>query len=52
MVLVSLEADLKGIMEESTGKVRLFWDQQLQATKTMDHRLLRWHPMMIKWYLN
>lgn len=57
-----LVADLKAIMEEKINEIhkshppgsflRLFWDQQLQAIKTTDHRQLRWHPMIVKWCLN
>ena len=31
---------------------RIFWDQQLQATKVGDLKQIRWHPAMIKWCLN
>ena len=57
-----LETDLEKIMNESTNTVyeshppgsflRLFWDHQLQAIKTIDRRQLRWHPMIVKWCLN
>ena len=58
----SLEQDLQTVMEEKTSEIqekyppgsflRLFWDQQLMALKTKEHRLVRWHPMIIKWCLN
>ena len=31
---------------------RVFWDQQLEASKGKDSRQIRWHPAMIKWCLH
>ena len=31
---------------------RLFWDEQLKASSVKDPRLVRWHPVLIKWCLN
>jgi len=28
---------------------RIFWEQQLQAASTEDHRGMRWHPLVIRW---
>ena len=57
-----LEQDLHTIMEEKTPEIqeayptgsflRHFWDQQLMAVKSKEHRQVRWHPMIIKWCLN
>ena len=56
-----LHSDLKGIMDEMTEKIhdenpdgfrRIFWDQQLAALETSNHKQLRWHPAVIKWCLH
>lgn len=31
---------------------RLFWEQQLEALQAKDGCQQRWHPMLIKWWLN
>lgn len=31
---------------------RLFWEEQLKAASVKDPRLMRWHPVIIKWCLN
>ena len=31
---------------------RLFWEEQLKAARANDARQMRWHPMIISWYLN
>lgn len=31
---------------------RLFWEEQLRATKAKDPRQVRWHPLIIRWCLN
>ncbi len=56
------ENDLEKIMAEKTEEVRqkfapdsfqcLFWDQQLDVHKVRDKRQVRWHPMMIRWFLS
>jgi len=30
----------------------LFWQEQMKAARKTDAKLMRWHPMMIKWCLN
>lgn len=30
---------------------RIFWEQQLEASKQKDSRTMRWHPLMIRWCL-
>uniref|UniRef100_A0A1X7UBG4 Transposable element P transposase-like RNase H domain-containing protein n=1 Tax=Amphimedon queenslandica TaxID=400682 RepID=A0A1X7UBG4_AMPQE len=32
--------------------LRLFWEEQLKAASVKDARLIRWHPVMVKWCLN
>lgn len=57
-----LQLDLASIIEEKTEYIcgqhppdtfqRLFWEQQVKATKLKDKRQMRWHPMFIKWCLS
>ena len=57
----NIHQDLQEIMEENTPCVteafpensfgQLFWKQQLKALQLKDGRSMRWHPLMIKWYL-
>ena len=54
--------DLQSIMNEMTNKVRdqhsddsfrrIFWESQLEAMQTKDHRQICWHPALIKWCLH
>lgn len=58
----ALESDLEVIMREMSVRVkethgegsfqRLFWDEQLRATKSKSTKQVRWHPAMIKWCLS
>ena len=61
VVADSMSHDLQEIMEENTSTVanafpensfeRLFWEQQQWAQHLKDARLMRWHPLIIKWCL-
>ncbi len=31
---------------------QLFWKQQCEAAQKKNHRIMRWHPMMIRWCLD
>ena len=58
----SMDQDLLDIMREQEDEVkkncgqgtfrRLFWEEQAKALKQKDARGRRWHPIMIKWWLN
>ena len=58
----ALSRDLATTMEENNETVitqfpagsfqRLFWEQQLQATRVSNMKQMRWHPVMVKWCLN
>lgn len=62
MIDTDLHEELLSIMKERTHEVqnvypegsfgRLFWEEQLHATKAKDPRLVRWHPLIIRWCLN
>ena len=30
---------------------RIFWEQQVEAASKEDHRGMRWHPRIIRWYI-
>ena len=57
-----LNEDLLNVMISSNDSVkkaypegsfsRLFWEEQLKAASVKDARLIRWHPVMVKWCLN
>ena len=57
-----MSQDFVAIVEELTDKVqndhpadsfrRLFWEQQLKATRIKDKWQIRWHPALIKWSLH
>lgn len=57
-----LHEELLSIMNEKTHEVqgvypegsfgRLFWEEQLRATKAKDPRQVHWHPLIIRWCLN
>ena len=57
----TFHGDFVAIMEEFNDHVRekttegtfqrMFWDQQLQASKLGDSRQMKWHPSMIRWCL-
>ena len=57
-----MHRDLQTIMTDMTSNVRdehsedsfkrLFWEQQLNAMQTKDHRQIRWHPALVKWCLH
>ena len=57
-----LHEELMKIMHDKTKSIqsaypegsfgRLFWEEQLRATKATDARQVRWHPMIIRWCLN
>ena len=57
----STHSDLRQIMEECSAKVTseypegsiacVFWEQQLKAASCRDWRQVRWHPIVVKWYL-
>lgn len=54
--------DFEMIMTECTDEVRkshpansfksIFWEQQLEAQKIKNKRMIRWHPALIKWCLH
>ena len=56
-----MHSDLKSMMEDSSatiGKIYpensfeyLFWKQQQTASKLSSAKLIRWHPLIIKWCL-
>ena len=52
-----MHADLVSIMENASGKKfdntfqKIFWEQQQKAAEVSNPRLMRWHPLMIKWCL-
>ena len=58
----NLQEDLVHIMNENTNSVReayakgtfarLLWDEQLKATTAKNPCQIRWHPILIKWFLN
>ena len=58
----SLHQDLSQITQQHDDTIkekfpegsfkRLFWDEQMKAATVSDPRLMRWHPMMIRWCLN
>lgn len=58
---MDLHQDLSKIMEDHTPTIheqfpegsfkRLFWEQQKQALECSPQQM-RWHPIMIKWWLN
>ena len=52
-----LHSDLQTLVEEVKDEIkaqpddsfqRLFWEQQLQASKLSSHKQMRWHPAMIR----
>lgn len=57
-----LNSDFVSIMNSNSDRInasypegsfaRLFWEEQLKAASVKDPRLMRWHPVMIKWCLN
>jgi len=60
-VSTELNNDLLFIMRKNSKQVKiefpdksfsnLFWEQQLQAASVKDARVMRWHPLIIKWCL-
>ena len=54
--------DLQSVMNEMTSNVRdqhsedlfrrIFWETQLEAMQTIDHRQIHWYPAVIKWCLH
>ena len=58
----TLHQDMVSIMEESEESIhsshkedsfqRLFWDQQVTASKLSDPRQMQWHPHLIRWCLH
>ena len=58
----NLHGDLQNIMEENNERIlgqfpegsfqRLFWEQQLSASRLKRPQQMRWHPAMIRWCLN
>ena len=54
-----MHMDLQQLMEAMGNEMegfedsfqRLFWEEQLAASKILDHRQMKWHPMMIRWSL-
>ena len=56
-----MHSDFVALLEELTSQVQqmhpknsfqqLFWEQQIKACKSNDHRQMRWHPAMIRWSL-
>ncbi|KAL5471612.1 hypothetical protein EMCRGX_G029743 [Ephydatia muelleri] len=64
MVDEQLHSDLKAIcgsLPDSTDVLKMypkdsffniFWQQQMQAAAKKDARMMRWHPLMIRWCLS
>lgn len=54
-----MHSDMSALMNEMNTEVctkyaedsfrYLFWQQQMQASKTTNQKQMRWHPIMIRW---
>ena len=59
---VETHFDIQQIMTDNSAVIldryppdsfgRIFWQQQMKASKAKTASSMKWHPMMIKWYLH
>ena len=43
--------EMKKAFPEEESFMRLFWEEQKKYNNLKNKRQMRWHPMIIKWYL-